>query len=85
MTPILKLELPILEKVDLPTFAKITVDENEALANFRHFLRGKLLDIDAARGSESYDRALKKLSWDIEDQVRKLNSETQKMSPQGLV
>ena len=81
--PILQLELPILEQVDLSTFAKITVDENELLANFRTFLHRQLLGIDASRGSNGYKADLDKLSLDIADAVRRLDSETQKMSLKG--
>ncbi len=81
--PILSLEMPILDKIDMATFAKITVDENESLANFRNFLHRQLLDIDALRGSNSYEKDLQKLSLEIADAVRRLDSETHKMSLKG--
>lgn len=41
------------------------------------------MDIDASRGSNSYKRDLDKLALEIADAVRRLESETQKMSLKG--
>jgi hypothetical protein len=77
--PILQLDLPFIENVDLGTFSKITSDQRGGIQRFRDFLRYKFLDLKRNEGSESYDANLAKIEIELRDGVRSLNSEYQAM------
>jgi hypothetical protein len=73
--PLLQLDLPYIENVDLETFSKITSDEKEAFHRFRDFLRLKFLDLKHNEGSESFDANLVKIGIELRDGVRCLSSD----------
>lgn len=73
--PILEIDLPFIDDVDLGTFAKITADEREAADRFRDFLRLKFLDLQQNEGSEHYETNITKIGVEIRDGVRRLNSD----------
>jgi hypothetical protein len=73
--PIIRLDLPYIDNVDLETFSKITADERDAIQRFRDFLRIKFLDLKANEGSESYNANLAKIGIELRDAVRGLNSD----------
>ena len=73
--PILDLDLPYIENVDLGTFCKITSDEKESFLRFRDFLRLKFLDLKQNEGSESFDANLLKIGIELREGVRSLGSD----------
>lgn len=73
--PILEIDLPCVDNVDLSTFCKITLDEKEATEQFRDHLRLKFLDMKENEESEFFDSNLAKIGIEIRDGVRKLNSQ----------
>ena len=75
--PILQLDLPYIENVDLGTFSKMTSDQSDVIQRFRDFLRYKFLDLKQNEGSESYDANLAKIEIELRDGVRSLNSDYQ--------
>lgn len=75
MRPILQVELPYIDNVDLATFSKISSDEHEALDRFRDYLRQKFLDLQEAQNDVLYETRLAKLILELRDGVRKLESD----------
>lgn len=73
--PILQIDLPFIEGVDLPTFGKITIDEFEAYLGFRRFLRQQFLNLDQSVNAVQSQRELDKIGLDIEDQVHAMKAE----------
>jgi hypothetical protein len=75
LKPILSLELPIIENIDLETFSRITVDEKETFIAFRDFLQLKLLELIDIQQSETFYKDLKRFSIEVRDGVRGLNTQ----------
>lgn len=73
--PILQIDLPYLDNVDLKTFSKITADEKESLDRFRDFLRIKFLELRENEGNENLEANLAKIGAELRDGVRGLNSD----------
>jgi len=73
--PVLKIDFPCIEEVSLRTFSKITLDESEALNKFRDFLRCNLLDLRKSESKESYYDEIMKISMNIREGVRSLDSD----------
>ncbi|MFP3963415.1 hypothetical protein SMC26_13930 [Actinomadura fulvescens] len=73
--PILEVELPFIDGVDLPTFAKITVDEFNSYVGFRNFLRGKFLELEEGMNATQSQRALDRISVEILDQIHAITAE----------
>lgn len=73
--PILRIDLPFIEGVNLRDFSKITIEEFAAYSAFRDFLRLSFLKMDMALNAVQSDRELLKLSLEIKDQVRSARSE----------
>lgn len=73
--PMLLVDLPYIENVDLATFAKITSDEREAVEQFRDFLRAKFLDLKQNEESERFETNLAKIGIELRDGLRKLESD----------
>ena len=73
LKPILTIDLPYIEDVDLSTFVKITSDENESFQRFKDFLRLKFLEIKHSESSEFFDSELAKMAIELRDGVRHLN------------
>lgn len=66
--PVLRIDLPFIEGVNLQNFSKITVEEFSSYSAFRDFLRQSFLDMDMALNAVQSDRELLKLSLEIKDQ-----------------
>jgi len=78
--PLMETEIPFIDNVGLETFSKISVDETEALDSFRSYLRTKFIDLEAAEGSEQQERELTKISFEIQDGIKKLQSDFKSLS-----
>ncbi len=76
--PILSMDLPYIEGVDLREFGKITVEEFDSYAAFRDFLRQRLLDIDESMNAVQSERELAKLGLEIKDQARSAHADMAK-------
>lgn len=72
--PVLRINLPFVEGVNLRDFGRITVGEFASYSAFRGFLRQSFLGMDAAVNAVQSDRELRKLGLQIEDQVRSVRS-----------
>ncbi|MFC8127808.1 hypothetical protein [Streptomyces sp. NPDC057302] len=83
--PILQIDLPFIEGVDLRTFSKITADEFDSYVAFRGFLQSSLLAIDDSLNAVQSERELLRLGMDIKDQVRSMRFEMQKARRKGAV
>ena len=83
--PILSVNLPYIEGTSLKDYSDITSNETEALRDFRNFLRYKFLDLDRAQGSEYFETELEKISLELEDGVRGVESELQRISHRRAV
>jgi hypothetical protein len=73
--PVLQVDLPFIEGVNLRDFSKITVGEFAAFSAFRDFLRHSFIDMDDAMNAVAADRELVKLGLQIKDQVRAVGVE----------
>jgi hypothetical protein len=73
--PLLRVELPYVENVDLATFSTISVDHHGALERFRDALRRTFLDLDAAQRSEDRDARIRRAEIDIRDSIRALQAD----------
>jgi hypothetical protein len=73
--PVLRIDLPFIEGVNLREFSKITIEEFTSYSAFRDFLRQSFLDMDTALNAVQSDRELLKLSLQIKDQIRSVRSE----------
>lgn len=73
--PVLRIDLPFVEGVNLQDFAKITIGEFASYSAFRDFLRQRFLDMDTALNAVQSDRELLKLSLQIKDHVWSVRSE----------
>jgi hypothetical protein len=72
--PVLRIDLPFVEGVNLRDFGRITVGEFASYSAFLGFLRQSFLGMDAAVNAVQSDRELRKLGLQIEDQVRSVRS-----------
>lgn len=68
--PVLQLDLPFVDGVDLPDFSKLTVHEFASYAGFRGFLRQTFLELDDALNAVQSERELTKIGLRIEDEIR---------------
>ncbi|MGH3843497.1 MAG: hypothetical protein ACRDS0_18940 [Pseudonocardiaceae bacterium] len=73
--PVLRIDLPFIDGVNLQNFSKITVEEFSSYSAFRDFLRLSFLDMDMALNAVQSDRELLKLSLQIKDHIRSARSE----------
>lgn len=73
--PVLRIDLPFVEGVNLQDFSKITIEEFASYSAFRDFLRQGFLDMDTALNAVQSDRELLKLGLQIKDHVRSVRSE----------
>lgn len=73
--PVVLVDLPYIENVDLGTFAHITADEKEPTERFRDFLRLKFLDLKQNEESEFFETNLAKIGIELRDGVRKLEAD----------
>lgn len=78
--PVLELELPYIENIDLETFSKITTDHTDATQRFRDFLRLKLLELADNEGAVNFERNLTKIGLEIKDGVRAIDADFKAMS-----
>lgn len=85
MRPVLQVDLPFIEGVDLRDFSKITTGEFAAYSAFRDFLRHSFLDMDEAMNAVESDRELVKLGLQIKDQVRATRTELGKVQRKRAV
>lgn len=83
--PILQIDLPFIDGVDLATFGKITVEEFAAYSAFRRFLRQEFMNIDQSLNSVQSQRELDKISLAIEDQVHAMKAEMTKIRQKRAV
>lgn len=68
--PILEVDLPFIDGVDLREFSKITTGEFASYDAFRDFLRGRLLAADQGVNSVTPDTELVKIGLEIKDGIR---------------
>ena len=73
--PIMEIDLPFLDGVNLRDFSDITVSEFNSYINFRDFLRDRFLSIDDSMNAVESERALMRIGIEIRDQVRATRSE----------
>ena len=59
--PVLEMDLPFIEGVDLRDFSRITVDEFDSFRAFRDFMRMGFLSIDEALNGVQSQRQLAKI------------------------
>lgn len=77
--PILSIDLPFIEGVNLREFSKITIEEFDSYTAFRNFLRRRLLDIDDALNSDQSERELVKIGLEVADEVRAVQATMRKL------
>jgi hypothetical protein len=77
--PILKMDLPFIDGVNLSNFSRITIDEFDSYSRFRNFLRHSFLDLDDALNATQSEQALTKIGLDIADQVRSVHATMNKI------
>lgn len=73
--PVLRIDLPFIEVVNLRDFSKITTEEFASYSAFRDFLRQSFLEMDMSLNAVQSDRELLKLGLQIKDHVRSVRSE----------
>lgn len=73
--PVLTMDLPFLEGVELLDFSKITVNEFASYKAFQSFLRQALLSLDTALNAVESERELIKIAHQIEDETRGIRSQ----------
>lgn len=73
--PIISLDIPYIENVNMCEFSKITLDEHFSLERFRNFLRHKFLDLKKAESGESFDAEMEKIGIELSEGVRQLGSD----------
>lgn len=66
LKPVLSLEIPIIDDVDLETFSNITLDNLDSAKRFQNYLKLSILDTNA---NDLSDRMLAKISLDIQSQL----------------
>lgn len=67
--PVLALDIPIIDSIDLESFCNISLDNAESLNNFQTFLKHRLLSIDTITQSE-----IEKLSLELKLQLNDIKS-----------
>ncbi|WP_162788437.1 hypothetical protein [Amycolatopsis albispora] len=77
--PILAIDLPFVDGIELREFSKITVEEFSAYSAFRDFMRQRFLDMDEAVDDVRSETELAKLGLQIKDEVRAIRSEMDKV------
>lgn len=70
-----EINLPFLEGVPMDVFSAITVGEFDAYCAFRGWLRQELLNLDNALNAVESDRELAKISEQIQDGIRGVQSQ----------
>jgi hypothetical protein len=83
--PVLRMDLPFIEGVNLRDFSKITIEEFSSYSAFRDFLRRSFLDMDMALNAVQSDRELLSLGLQIKDHVRSVRSDMEKAQRQRAV
>jgi hypothetical protein len=79
--PILNLDLPVLENIDMHRLYQLMADHPNELSSFRDYLMDKMDDMNqSAVGSEQFGRDIAKIERDLRDQLRKLDSDLKKAS-----
>lgn len=73
--PIIRIEIPYIDNVDIKTFSKITLDEKSYIEPFRNHLKLNLLSIKDHEHGEFFDVELEKLGIEIRDGVRMLDDD----------
>jgi hypothetical protein len=73
--PILWVDLPFLEGVDMRTFSQITIEEYASFSAFRDFLRQSFLEMDESLNAVQSERELVKLGLQIKDQIRSVRAD----------
>lgn len=73
--PILSIDLPFIDGVDLREFSRITVGEFNSYSAFRDYLRLKLLDLDPALNAVDSERQLLRVALDIKEQIHASRAE----------
>jgi hypothetical protein len=68
-------DLPFVDNVSLRDFSKITTDEFASYGKFRVFLQQVLVDLDSAVNAEESGRRMRRIGLEIEDEVRRVESE----------
>ncbi len=75
LRPVLSLDLPYLEGPQLGDYARILVEEGQALSIIQNHLRPKLLEITAAPDSDEFHTRMAVLSSEIAEGVRAVTSD----------
>ncbi|MGW2557109.1 hypothetical protein [Streptomyces sp. NPDC001635] len=68
-------DLPFVDNVSLRDFSRITTDEFASYGKFRVFLQQVLVDLDSAVNADESDRRMRRLGLEIEDEIRRIESE----------
>lgn len=77
--PVLRINLPFVDGVNLRDFGKITIGEFDSYSAFRDFLRQRFLGMDTALNAVQADCELLKLGLEIKDGIRSVHSEMEKV------
>lgn len=83
--PVLDIDLPFVDGVDLGEFGRITAQEFGSYTAFRDFLRLRFLDLDEALDAVQSQRELTKIGVTIADQVRASRAEMSKVATRRAV
>jgi len=75
---VLRAEVPFVDGVGLRDFGLITVEEFDAFASFRDFMRQSMLDLDPALDGVQSEHAIVKLGLQINDGLRSMRAEMEK-------
>jgi hypothetical protein len=86
IVPIVNLELPVLENVDLKVLHDIFQENPDALQSFRSFL-GKKADEMRSKsiGSETFAKDVKRIGRELDDGVRKIDNAFKKHRMRSLI
>lgn len=77
---ILEAEIPYIEDVNLETFTKIAEEEDDAFSAFKNHIQLKLVDLHKNEGSNFYEADLYKISLELGEGIRKLNSDFDRLN-----
>lgn len=73
--PVMQIDLPFIDGVDLRDFSKITVDEFASYSGFQDFLRQSFIDLDQAVDATHSERDLMKIGHQIKSEIRGIQSQ----------
>jgi hypothetical protein len=83
--PVLRIELPFVDAVDLKTFGKITIHEFGSYQGFRYFLRDRFLELDDAMHADQPDSEIARLGQEIKEEIRMMDAKMRAVRRQRAV